>query len=297
VGFFAMMTLAHRRGWKPDFSRYKVADSLKVFRMAIPLAAFGTLQTLYYRVDSVMLKSLSGNEAVGYYDMAMRVLLVVLSVSQLYSQAIYPAFASVRDKTMEFSRLAAKGSKVLFLLGLPMTVGGYFLAGQLLTFIGGPRYGPSGPAFAILALSILPFFTANIYVDILAIKDTTRLNLQFGFLFLLNVALNFLFVPRWGIEGAAWATVACEYFGVVTGFMLAGRFLRSGSAAKLGKPLMASVVSCVVMAAGLAFWPGLQWLVLGPLVYGAGLVFLGGIDIEEKDQVLRFLRIKAAKKA
>lgn len=287
VGFFAMMTLAHRRGWRPDFSKYQMADSMKIFRMAIPLAAFGTLQTLYYRVDSVMLKSLSGNEAVGYYDMAMRVLLYVLSISQLYSQAIYPALASVRDKAAQFSGLAMNGSKVLFMLALPMTVGGYFLAGPMLTLICGPRYAPSGPAFAILALSILPFFAANIYVDILAIKDTTKLNLQFAFLFILNVGLNYLFIPRWGIEGAAWATVVCEYLGVVTGFYLAGRFLRPGGLSELLKPFVVSVVSCGVMAAGLILWPGLHWLILGPIVYGAGVLLLGGVDRRDWESLTR----------
>jgi O-antigen/teichoic acid export membrane protein len=70
VGFSAMMFLGHRRGWKPKLDEYRLHDSWKVLKLAFPLATFGALQTLYYRVDSVILKSLSGNEAVGYYDMA-----------------------------------------------------------------------------------------------------------------------------------------------------------------------------------------------------------------------------------
>src|SRR5581483_449563 len=172
AGFLFMMVLGHKRGWKPAFREYRMNDSWNVLRMAMPLATFGALQTLYYRVDGVILKSLSGNEAVGYYDMATKTLLYALSISQLYSQAIFPIFSSLRDKPKDFGKLAFKCSKVLFLLGLPMTVGGYFLAVPLLTLIAGPQYARSGPAFAALALSILPFFLANIYVDVLAVKNT-----------------------------------------------------------------------------------------------------------------------------
>ncbi len=281
VGFMAMMILGQKRGWRPGFSDYRAGDSWKVLKLAFPLATFGALQTLYYRVDLVILKSLSGNEAVGFYDMATRILLVAISVSQLYSQAIYPVFASLQNQPREFGQLAFKCGKVLFFLGLPMTVGGYFLAGPLLVLVAGPQYAPSGSAFAVLALSILPFFIHNIYVDVLAVKSASRLNLQFVFLLLLNVVLNFIFIPRWQFVGAAWATVISDYAGVFTGFVLAAPYL-----GKIGKvswvwPLIASLLAVFLMGLGLHYSPHLYWLVLGPLVYGLGLYLFKALNEED----------------
>ena len=289
--FLTLWTWGSRRGWKPAFHRYRLSDSWGVLRMAIPLATFGALQTLYYRVDAVILKSLSGNEAVGFYDMATKVLIVVLSVSQLYSQAVFPVFASLRDKPRDFGRLAFQCSKVLVLLGLPMTVGGFFLAEPVLRLVGGPQYGPSGPAFAVLALSILPFFVANIYVDVLAVKNTARLNLQFVVLFVLNVLLNFLFIPRWQFVGAAWATVFCEYAGVLLGFYLAAPYLKKMGKVPWQKPLTASTLACGIMGLGLFYFPHLYWLLLGPIVYAIGLHFLGGLDGEDRANLRSILRI------
>ena len=294
VGFLLMMALGRRRGWKPDFSKYRADDSWKVLWMAMPLATFGALQTLYYRVDSVLLKSLSGNEAVGYYDMASRVLFVVLAVSQLYSQALYPAFASLRDKPKDFSRLAFQGGRVLFLLGLPISVGGYFLAGPILRLVGGPQYVPAGPAFAVLALSVLPFFLSMIYTDILAVKDTKRLNLQFAALFILNVVLNLVFIPRWGFVGAAWATVLCEYLGVILGFVLAGPYVLALKGMSWWRPMAAAVISAGVMGVGLSQWPSLIWLGGGPVLYGLGLLVLGGVESHEKEKFVGWLKVKLA---
>lgn len=291
VGFVAMMALGHRRGWKPGFKDYRPGDSWNVLKMAFPLATFGALQTLYYRVDGVLLKSLSGNEAVGYYDMATRVFLYAASIAQLYSQAVYPVFASLKDNGRDFGKLAFKCSKFLFFLGLPMAVGGYFLAGPILTLVGGSQYAPAGAAFAVLALSILPFFLSMIYTDILAVKNTTRLNLQFIFLFLLNVILNFVFIPRWNFVGAAWATVLCEYIGIVMGFILAAPYLGKVGKVSWLRPLVGSLAAAVLMGLGVYLSPHLYWLVLGPIVYATGLVLFGGLDPEDWANLKSVLRI------
>ncbi len=217
VALLVMMFLGHKRGWKPGLKEYRLNDSWNVLKMAFPLATFGALQTLYYRVDSVILKSFSGNEAVGFYDMATRVLLFALALSQLYSQAVYPVFSSVQDKPRDFGRLAFKCVKFLFFLGLPMTVGGYFLAGPLLVLIAGPQYVPSGPAFAVLALSILPFFIANIYVDILAVKNTARLNFQFILLFFPERGPEFYPYPSLAIRGGGLGNGYLRIFGCIPG--------------------------------------------------------------------------------
>ena len=292
VAFLVLMIWGHRRGWKPQLSQYRLKDSWAVLRMAFPLATFGAFQTLYYRVDAVILKSLSGNEAVAYYDMASRVLLYVLSISQYYSQAIYPVFASIQDKKADFSRLAFKGARFLFLLGLPLAVGGYFLAGPLLTLVGGSQYGPAGPAFAVLSLSILPFFLHNIYVDVLAVKNTTRLNFQFIFLFLLNVILNFIFIPRWNFVGAAWSTVLCEYIGIVMGFVLAAPYLGKAGKVSWARPLAGSLAAAGLMGLGVYLSPHLYWLALGPVVYVVGLVLFGGLDPEDWMRLKSILRVR-----
>jgi O-antigen/teichoic acid export membrane protein len=265
-----------------------------VLKLAFPLATFGALQTLYYRVDVVILKSLSGNEAVGFYDMATRVLLAVLSLSQLYSQAVYPVFSSIQDKAGDFGRLAFTCVKFLFFLGLPMTVGGYLLAGPLLALAGGTNYIPASPAFAVLALSILPFFIANIYVDVLAVKNTARLNFQFILLLLLNVALNFIFIPRWNMAGAAWATVICEYLGVFSGFLLAAPYLEKMGEVIWFRPLAASLAAAGLMGVGIYFDPRLYWLGLGPVVYAAALFLFRGLEAEDLAGLKSVFRIAKA---
>jgi hypothetical protein len=79
--------------------------------------------------------------------------------------------------------------------------------------------------------------------------------------------------------------VACEYLGVFLGFGLAAPHLREIGEVSWGKPLAVSILSCALMGVGLAYFPRLYWLVLGPVVYGISLYFLGGLDPEDRENL------------
>ncbi len=282
VGALLALSLkGNLQGWRHHFSEFKVSESLTVLRHSLPFASFGAFQQLYYRVDSVILKSLSGNEAVGYYDAASKILFVVLTLSQIYGMAVFPVFSSLQDDREEFDRLAARSLKFLFLLSAPITVGGCLLAGPLAGLISGKNYLPSGPLFAVLALSIFPYFVSNLYSTLLAVKSAKRLNLQFLFLFVLNVVLNFILVPRIGTVGASWATVTCEFFGLALGYWLALPYLRVRDWPSLARPALASILASALMGAGIWFSPHLYWLILGPVVYGIGIFIFRGLNRED----------------
>ncbi len=292
----ALLVLAwkgHRLGWQPDFSQLKIAEVISILRQSIPLATFGSLQMLYYRVDSIILKSFSGNEAVGYYDLAAKVIFVILAFSQIFGTAIFPVLSSVRDDVQAFGRMAARSTKFLFLVGIPATVGGILLAKPIILLISGNKYLPSVPMFMVLMLSVCSYFLCHIYVIALAIYNTVRLNLQFAILFILNAWLNFILIPRLGGVGSAWATVLCEAFGLILGFGLAAPYLIELKWMSLMKPFLACLGASALMGAGIWLDPRLYWLVLGPFIYGFGIWLFRGLEPEEWSTIRSTLRRKS----
>ena len=267
--------------WKPDFSQWKWAEMKQVLGQALPLATFWSLQMLYYRVDTVILKSLQGNEAVGLYDAAYTYLNSTLSLSMLFGLSSFPIFSAAQDNLKDFGRLTLRAIKLLLFLGIPITVGGYFLATPLIVFFSSAKYISAGPLFSILSLSVVPFFISNIYIIVLTVKKPKFLNILYFSLFVLNVGLNFIFIPIWGSNGAAWATVLCEAVGLVWGMILIGKYLNQSSKTPMLRPVLASLASAGLMGVGLYFDPRLYWLVLGPVVYGLGLYFFRALEPED----------------
>jgi O-antigen/teichoic acid export membrane protein len=290
LSFLALLMIGRTHGWRLKLSDLRLAESMRLLRTAIPLAAFGALQMLYYRVDAVMLKSMVGDEAVGFYDLASKVLFVVLVFAQLYSNALFPTMSALQDDRPAFGAFVLRTGKVQLLLAVPMAVGGYFLATPLMLLMGGGKYEAAGPLFAVLALSIVPFFLATIYTDVLAIKSPRRLNALFLGLLALNVVLNLVFIPKWGGPGAAWATVVSEYVGVPLGFGLAYPWLREARGVSVVRPVLASLAAAGLMGLGLWWRPVLGWIIVGPVVYALGLWLFRALDATEVRQLRQLLR-------
>jgi O-antigen/teichoic acid export membrane protein len=209
-----LIFIGFSKKWKPDFSKWKWSEMKRVLSQALPLATFWSLQMLYYRVDTVILKSLQGNEAVGLYDTAYTYLDSTLRLSMLFGLSVFPLISAVQKNKSDFARITLKAIKLLLLLGIPITIGGYLLATPIIVFLSSSKYISSGPLFSILCLSVVPFFISNIYIIVLTVKKPKFLNILYFSLFVLNVVLNFIFIPIWGANGAAWATVLCEGVGV-----------------------------------------------------------------------------------
>lgn len=286
-----LAVIGAKKNWVPRYKRWDAGESLDLLKKALPLAAFWSLQTLYYRVDEVVLKSLTDNTAVGHYDAAYKVLNVTLLLSQLFGLATLPVFSSIQKNADLFGRVALRSLKVLVFLGLPITVGGYFLGVPLLIAISGPRYTFSGILFAILVLSTIPFFISNLYINILTVKNPKVLNGMYLVLFALNLALNFLLIPRMGPQGAAWATVWCEVVGLAWGLWLILPYLKTRLTVPLWRPFLACAGASALMGTAMFQDRGLYWLVLGPVVYGIGLFLFKGLDKDDWVSLKSVLKI------
>ncbi|HVZ80632.1 MAG TPA: flippase [bacterium] len=269
-----------KQGWRVDWKEARWKDMWGILVRSIPFAAFGTFQMLYYRVDAVILKSFSGNEMVALYDMAGRFLFVVFMLSDHFGIATLPVYSIVRDRPDEIARVMTRSLKFLIMAGLPITVGGFLLAGPLMTVLLGSRYSGAGPAFSVLAISIVLHFASKAPVNLLAVKDVKRLTTVFMTLFILNVAANFYAIPHWGLMGAAWVSSACEmlFLGwvlwIVRSYLLFSKF-------GVGRGMVASILASAVMGSGIFRDPRLYWIIAGPLIYILCLWVFRAFDSED----------------
>lgn len=291
LSLIALWSYGRRQGWRVKWKKSSWGDMWGILLRSIPFAAFGTFQMLYYRVDAVILKSYAGNGSVALYDMAGRFLFVVLMLSDHFGISTLPTYSIVRDRPEELSRILTRSFKFLVWAGLPISLGGYLLAGPLMTTLLGPRYTEAGPAFAVLAISIVFHFASKAPVNLLAVTRVSRLTTVFMVLFVLNVAANFWAIPRWGLMGAAWVSSGCEV--VFLGWVL--WLVRSHFAFSkfgVGWGVFGSILASGVMGMGILWRNGLFWLVLGPLVYGLSLLFFNVLTREDRTSLLSVLGIR-----
>ena len=186
-----------------------------------------------------------------------------------------------------FKKIFQIANNVLIITGIPLVLGGIVLSPRIIELLGGPNFPESMPVLAILMIAVGFIFFGTLFSYVLIALDKSRsLMIISSIGVILNLVLNFLFIPRYSYDGAAAITVLTE--GLVTMLMAVSIFKIIGylPSFKAGvKVLFASLI----MAA--AIWEFREQNVLilligGSLIYFCLLFLLKGISTREIKEIL-----------
>jgi O-antigen/teichoic acid export membrane protein len=287
----ALLTYACWRGARELGMRYVGVDARiwpALLRASLPFGAIGFTLGLSYKFDSVLLNIFRGDAETGYYNAAYNLVFSAAMVSNVLNTALYPSLTRQASSTPHsLPGIYARTLRYLLVLALPIAVGGWALADQIIPFLFNLPYLPAVPVLRIVIWVVPLMFTSEFlgYVVLIAGKERVvarSVMISTG----VNVIANLLLVPAFGLLGAAVMTV-------VTEAILVGQYLwvlrttmgRLNWDRILLRPLLA-----VLLMGGLALalrgLPLLLNVALGALVYGGLLLLLGVVGRDE----LRFVR-------
>jgi O-antigen/teichoic acid export membrane protein len=248
-----------------------------LLRESFPLALVSIFVIIYYKIDSVMLSYMKGDRHVGLYTVAYSLAFVGLFMATSYHQATYPLLSKLYVTSREeLRRVYRLSMKYLAIFGLPISAGMVLLAPRLTVFIFGERYVDSTGALQILMAAFLLMVVNGFMGNTLIAAGSQRYLARIaGVGAFLNVGLNLLIIPRYGIAGAAATTVATELFA----FILLWTMLRRhhdivADISNFVRPL----ICCALMSLYVAFI--LSWSISIIVVSSAfaylGLLFISG---------------------
>lgn len=198
-----------------------LARSLKTI---IPFGLAGLFTVIYYRVDMVMVEAFLGAAPTGQYGAAFRILEALHMLPAIVAlAAVYPRLSKLYHERSfsEFRRLLRKSMLGIVVASVLITVALTILASSIIHLLDpDPAYGPSIAALQILVWSF-PFLCANtlLFAALYSMEHQRFVSIALGFAVILNVGLNAVLIPAFGINGAAVATIVPEvvllliYFG------------------------------------------------------------------------------------
>ncbi|MGZ7068412.1 MAG: flippase, partial [Methanobacterium sp.] len=112
--------------WK--FSIPTVDINLSIWKLklkeALPFGITNIFGSIYYWIDTVMLSIMVGNEVVGWYNAAYRLMFVFLSIYSVYMSSMFPVMSKFYGTSEKFLKLSYERSfKYLLLISIPIAVG------------------------------------------------------------------------------------------------------------------------------------------------------------------------------
>lgn len=272
-----LIIILRQKGHKFGLS-WNMDTALPVFRAGLPLLAHMLLGLVIYNSDLIFLRVFRDTEVVGYYAAAYTLISLLSNLGMSYGMSLLPAMARQGHGTDSERELYHTGLAQVFAVCLPITIGGCLLAGSIIELAFGSGYSDSVAVLKLLIWAIPLSILRNVPWAALISRERQDLLLKAIIIAVfVNILLNFILIPSFGMNGAALATIVTE--GVVSIVMLRyaiGQGLSFVSMRRLWRPVVAGVLMGIVLA--LTVDDSLvSGLAVGVLVYIFVLTLLGGI--------------------
>jgi PST family polysaccharide transporter len=193
---------------------FRVSDARQLLRESWPLTLSGFMTVVYMRTDQVMLGQLLDERSVGIYASAVRLSELLYLVPGMVTGSVFPSLLRARqqDPGLYRKRLQLLYDGLLWLSAaaalLVNAVGPW-----VVRLLFGPAYAGAAGVLVIHVWSAMFLFVGAASQKYLVAEQLTRITLfATGAGACANVAANLLLIPRFGINGAAVATLVSMAF-------------------------------------------------------------------------------------
>ncbi len=201
--------------------RFDINVALQILQDSWPFIFIAAFSTIYARIDQVMLKQLLGATSVGLYDAAVRLSEVWIIIPSIITASLFPAIIKAKQAdSAEYKK------RLLILIGFTTIISGLMagfislLASPIVLLIYGSTFFASIPVVYIYVWSgVLTSLGTISHFFLTAENMRKTLFFSSGGAMILNVFLNILFIPQYGIVGAAWSTLI-SYFILILPILL-----------------------------------------------------------------------------
>jgi O-antigen/teichoic acid export membrane protein len=211
---------------RPAFDRQMWRD---IQSAALPLGFFMIALNTYTYIDTVILGLMRSDTEIGWYAASYSVYEGLTYAPSILAAVLTPRLSYLFGHDRKAHRaLLTRALAASLALGVVLGGGAVLAATPIITTLFGSRYAAAARPLQILAGGALfVFATWILHAAAISTNLDRRLLVTTAIGLGANVALNIVLIPRYGINGAAWATVLAEALTVVLLLVQLERRLRS----------------------------------------------------------------------
>lgn len=269
-----------RRYWPP------------LFKVGLAVGIAGTLTYAYGRIDQVIVYELTPDPAeVGVYAAMYKILENAAFVPVAVMTTLFPIMAGLfPGEPQRLRRIVQVAIDYLTMIALGALALTLAASGPIVELLFGSGYSSGATLLPILFAAFVPICIGNVAGNMVIATNLQKRYIWYAALgLLLNAPLNLLLIPHYGVEAAAWITLATEL--VVVSLTLIAVLRKIEMRLALRRIALAAVAATL---AGLAVW-GLRHagvravalIVAMGVLYPLLLLGLRALDVDELRSVIR----------
>lgn len=287
-----VLTKKYQLSLKPHYRRNTARMLIKI---AVPFALAAVFARVYSYIDSILLSKMLGDTAVGLYSIPYKITYAFQFIPLALVAAIYPRFSEyfVSDRK-KLADMFVRGMKYLLLIAVPIAVGIGVLAKDIILTLYTAEYLPSVLPLQILIGSLIFSYLSFPVGAFLNACDRQKTQTAIvGIVMLLNICLNILLIPQYGIVGSAIAALLGNVLLTLFGYCIVPQITHVPHRMLFFS--MIKIVCAALIMGGAVYVASLYVhfivaILVGGLVYPLGLLAVRGITTQELKEAYAIIR-------
>jgi len=179
-----------------------------IITQAWPFGLMGLMGALMINTDVIMVGFFRSIEEVGYYSAALRPIQLLYLVPGLIAVPLFPLLSRIYEDRARFVSILKRSIRLVTVVALPLTAGGILLGPKIIDLFYGQEYALASSSFQILSITFLITFPSILIGNAIYATNRQKILVIFSIIGMGgNILLDFIFIPKYGIVGSAWATV------------------------------------------------------------------------------------------
>ena len=215
-------------GMRPISLRHQRRYGRYLLKVGLPLAVSGLSIVIYTRIDQIMIGNYLGEHSVGLYSAAITLSQGWVFVPIALITSMMPGVANAGSVSEQEGRIRLLYLVVL-LLSMPVILLLSLFPGPIVKLMFGDSYRETAAILALCSVTSLFSVMGTVsYRAIVLFGGYRFIAIKMPLAALVNVLMNLVLIPRYGILGAAISTFITEFisFFVLNGFFRKGQITR-----------------------------------------------------------------------
>jgi len=199
----------------------------EIWHSSWPLMLASAAGYIYLKIDQVMIGQMLGNLEVGLYAAAVKLVEVWYFIPGMIAGSLFPAIINAKKTGEAIYHQRLKNFYIFMglisiIIALPVAL----LAHPLVYWLFGIKFLAAVPILKIYVWSSMGLFLGMAVFQYLMVENKIKTIFIINiFAMITNIGFNLIFIPMFGLAGAAWATLI-SYFVFPVGVWIAGRVSR-----------------------------------------------------------------------
>lgn len=192
----------------------KSLDLKKHLKPILILFAFNISATIYISSDVTILGFLKDDTNVGLYSVSTKIYTIVKSLLMSVLMVSIPRISYLigRDDKKQINTVCKEIYSALFTIVLPAMLGIILLRKEIILLISGSEYIDASMPLMLLSISLVFSMLSYFWSQCILIPNKKDIVVLFAAILssIINIILNIVLIPKWGINAAAMTTIISE---------------------------------------------------------------------------------------